>query len=77
MYNRSSGLAVVVPITSHIKGYPFEVIVPPGADVHGAILTDHLRSVDWRARKAERLGKLAPEALNEALKKAALLLALA
>jgi mRNA interferase MazF len=73
-YNRSSGLAVVVPITSHVKGYPFEVRVPTGFRVSGVILSDHLKSVDWRARKAERIGKLPEEALTQALKKASLLI---
>lgn len=74
MYNRSSGLAVVVPITSHIKGYPFEVQIPEGLRVAGAILTDHLKSVDWRARKAERIGALPDETLRQVLRKAALLI---
>jgi mRNA interferase MazF len=73
-YNRSSGLAVVVPITSHVKGYPFEVRLPAGLRVSGAILADQLKSVDWRARNAERIGVLPDAVANEALKKAALLL---
>lgn len=75
VYNRSSGLAVVVPITSHVKGYPFEVQIPAGSRISGVILTDHLKSVDWRARKAERIGKLPEETLKQALRKAALLIA--
>lgn len=74
IYNRSSGLALVVPITSHVKGHPFEVRIPDGLRVSGAILTDHLKSVDWRARKAERIGKLPESTLKTALKKAALLI---
>jgi len=74
MYNRSSGLAIVVPITSHIKGYPFEVEIPSGMRVSGVILTDHLKSVDWRARRAARIGQLPEEILTRALKKAALLI---
>ena len=41
-YNRRSGLALVCPITSHVKGYPFEVELPPGLSVSGVILADHL-----------------------------------
>ena len=74
IYNRSSGLAIVVPITSQIKGYPFEVPIPPGARVSGVILSDHLKSIDWQARGAERIGQLPEETLTEALKKAALLI---
>jgi len=74
MYNRSSGLAVVVPITSNVKGYPFEVQIPDGLRISGVILTDHLKSVDWRAGKAERIGELPESTLRTALKKAALLI---
>ena len=67
-------MAIVVPITSHIKGYPFEVHVPPSFRVSGVILADHLKSVDWRARNAERLGVLPEETLKQALAKAAVLI---
>lgn len=74
MYNRSAGLALVVPVTSQIKGYPFEVIIPPGLPVVGAVLADHVKSVDWRARKAERFSVLPAEAMRQVLQRAALLL---
>jgi mRNA interferase MazF len=74
LYNRNSGLAIVVPITSRVKGHPFEVPVPSGHRVGGVILTDHLKSVDWRARKAERIGVLSVETLNQACKTASLLI---
>ena len=74
-YNRGSGLAVVVPVTSHIKGYPFEVVLPPGLAVSGAVLTDHLKSLDWRARDAAKIGELPSETLHQVLQKAALILA--
>jgi mRNA interferase MazF len=74
MYNRSSGLALVVPVTSHVKGYPFEVILPPGLTVNGAALADHIKSLDWRARKATKVGELSAETLRQILEKAALLL---
>lgn len=51
-YNRKVGLALVCPVTSHVKGYPFEVAIPAGLPVGGVILADHVRSVDWRTRKA-------------------------
>jgi mRNA interferase MazF len=51
-YNRKVGLALVCPVTSREKGYPFEVALPRGLPVDGVILADHVRSVDWRTRKA-------------------------
>jgi len=64
-YNRKTGLAIACPITSHAKGYPFEVALPPGLPVTGVILSDHVRSIDWRARRAERASKADPETLSE------------
>ncbi len=50
-YNKI-GLAIVVPITNQVKGYPFEVPVPAGLATTGVILSDAIKSVDWKARKA-------------------------
>jgi mRNA interferase MazF len=50
-YNRH-GLAIVVPITNQAKGYPFEVPVPAGLATTGVILSDAIRSVNWKARRA-------------------------
>jgi mRNA interferase MazF len=52
-YNRKVGLAIFCPITSHVKGYPFEVIIPEGHKVSGAILSDQVKSLDWHARGAQ------------------------
>ena len=65
IYNAKAGLALVCPITSHAKGYPFEVAVPAGHAATGAILADHLKSVDWKARRAEKLGHCTTEAIDE------------
>ena len=50
-YNRATGLAVVCPITSRIKGYPFEVTIT-GKAIRGVVLSDHLKNLDWQRRKA-------------------------
>jgi len=73
-YNMRSGLALACPITSQVKGYPFEVAVPAGAGATGVILADHLKSIDWKARRAERLGRCPSEALEEVRAKLAPLL---
>ena len=52
-YNGKVGLAILCPITSHVKGYPFEVPLPPGLPVEGVVLSDHAKSLDWRSRGAE------------------------
>lgn len=57
-YNRKVGLALVCPVTSQVKGYPFEVELPDGLAVGGAILCDQIKNLDWRARKARRLDRV-------------------
>ena len=65
IYNGKSGMALCCPITSHIKGYPFEVLVPVGLKTSGAILADHIRNIDWKMRRAEYLCKLPDKVLEE------------
>lgn len=64
-YNSKAGLAVVCPITSQRKGYPFEVVIPPELPIEGVVLSDQVRSVDWRARRATRICGLPETVLAE------------
>lgn len=73
-YNGKVGLALLCPITSQIKGYPFEVRIPDGLDVHGVILSDQVKSLDWRARNAELICEIPEEVVREVLAKALTLL---
>jgi mRNA interferase MazF len=52
-YNGKVGLALFCPVTSKIKGYPFEVRLPDKSAVSGVVLSDQLKSLDWRSRKVE------------------------
>lgn len=54
-YNQKVGLALFCPITSRVKGYPFEVVLPDGLPISGAVLTDQIKSLDWKARRARRI----------------------
>ena len=74
-YNGRVGLVILCPITNQIKGYPFEVVIPPGLDVAGVILSDQVKSLDWRARRAEFIATLPNETITEALQKIGTLLA--
>jgi mRNA interferase MazF len=73
-YNAKVGLALLCPITSQVKGYPFEVAIPEGLPVAGAILSDRIKSLDWRARKAEWVCSLPPQTTAEVLAKSQTLL---
>ncbi len=68
-YNGKVGLAILCPVTNQIKGYPFEVAIPEGLKVTGAILSDQVKNLDWKARESEFLCKLPNAATQEVLKK--------
>jgi mRNA interferase MazF len=72
-YNRKAGLALCCPITTRLKGYPFEVKLPDGLEVRGAVLSDHIKSLDWRVRKAKRLCSAPAEVIEEVAAKIAAL----
>jgi mRNA interferase MazF len=73
-YNRKVGLALFCPITSQVKGYPFEVGIPGGLKVSGAVLSDQVKSLDWRARRASLLCVLPAGTVREVLNKVGALL---
>ena len=68
-YNGKVGLAFLCPITSQVKGYPFEVPIPDGLPVNGFILSDQVKSPDWKARKAEKAYSLPEESMKKVLQR--------
>ncbi|MBX3084907.1 MAG: endoribonuclease MazF [Anaerolineae bacterium] len=68
-YNQVAGLALFCPITSQIKGYPFEVAIPTGLPISGVILADQLRSLDWNARQLAFIAQSPPSVISEVLGK--------
>ena len=68
-YNGKVGLAILCPVTSQVKGYPFEVLLPDGMKLTGAILSDQVKSLDWRARQVEFYVRLPEAVVNEVLGK--------
>jgi len=75
-YNGKTGLAILCPITSHIKGYPFEVVLPEGLPVSGAVLSDQVKSLDWQVRNAELICTLPDEIVSEIMQKLGALLSI-
>ena len=73
-YNGKVGLALLCPITSQVKGYPFEVALPDDLPVSGVILSDQIKSLDWRARKAEMACVLPEDVVNKILQRVKALL---
>ena len=64
-YNGKVGLALCCPITSHSKGYPFEVPLPAGSGVHGVVLCDQIKSLDWRVRRGQRIASVADDVMQD------------
>jgi len=76
-YNMKTSLAIVCPITNKVKGYPFEVALPAGGRIGGVVLSDHLKNLDWRQRRATKVGKVSPAILRSVRERIAALLELA
>ncbi|ADL07295.1 type II toxin-antitoxin system PemK/MazF family toxin [Thermosediminibacter oceani] len=66
-FNQLTGFAVFCPITRQKKGYPFEVELPVGLAVQGVILADQVKSLDWRARQLQIVGRASNEIVSECL----------
>jgi mRNA interferase MazF len=65
LYNRRASLALVCPITSQIKRYPFEVPLPDGFAISGVVLADHVKRADWAARRARFVAKVPTRVMAE------------
>ncbi len=74
-YNGKVGLALLCPITSQVKGYPFEVAIPDDLPVSGVILSDQVKSLDWRARNAEKACALPEDVMVKVLQRVKALIA--
>ena len=73
-YNDKASLILCCPITSQVKGYVFEVPLPPGGSVTGTVLADQLKSLDWRDRKAKRIAKAPDTLVDDVIAKVLVLL---
>jgi mRNA interferase MazF len=68
-YNSKVGLAVLCPITSKKKGYPFEVLLPENVSVNGVVLSDQVKNLDWKIRDIEFICKLDSQSVEEVLER--------
>ncbi len=75
-YNKRVGLALFCPITSVVKGYPFEVELPGDLDLEGAVLSDQIKSLDWRSRKARLICAVQKNVLEDVLAKISVLVSI-
>jgi mRNA interferase MazF len=75
-YNAKARLAIVRPITSHAKGYPFEVPLPGDSTMTGAVLADHVKNLGWNARRVEFAATAPSEVLTDVRERLRVLLGL-
>ena len=68
-YNSKVGLLICCPITSKVKGYPFEVPLPANLGVSGVILADQVKSLDWQARRGDFIVQVSADVLKDVLAK--------
>ncbi len=68
-YNHKVGLALFLPITKQVKGYPFEVSMPADGKVSGVILADQVKSLDWQKRNVSFITQLPSDIMNDAVAK--------
>jgi mRNA interferase MazF len=72
-YNKKTSLAIFMPITTQIKNYPFEVFIGV-KEINGVILSDQVRSLDWRARQAVKITTAPENILQESISKLKLII---
>jgi len=75
IYNGKTGLMLCCPVTSQVKGYPFEVALDKRSGTGGVVLADQVKSVDWRARHADKKGKASKPVVDQVLARIGALLA--
>ncbi len=73
-YNSKVGLIIICPITNQAKGFAFEVKIPERSKVKGVILSDHVKSADWRTREIEFICRLPETIIEEVIEKLSVLL---
>jgi mRNA interferase MazF len=75
-YNAKARLAIACPLTSHVKGYPFEVALPADGRVTGVVLADHVPNLDWGARRVEFAATVSEDVLTDVRERLRVLLGL-
>ncbi|MEZ5422045.1 MAG: endoribonuclease MazF [Pyrinomonadaceae bacterium] len=68
-YNSKVGLGLFCPITTKVKGFPFEVQIPANSKVSGVVLSDQVRSLDWKVRRAEFIESMSDSVTEKILER--------
>ena len=73
-YNAAAGLCVFCPITSRVRNYPFEAMLPDNAGLNGVVLADQPRSISWEKRPIRHAGRASAIVLTEVRERLAVVL---
>lgn len=73
-YNLKTGLAIFVPVTTKEKGYPFEVVIPNDLKISGVVLSDQVKSLDWKSRRVKFISRVPEDTVQDVLEKLRVLL---
>ncbi len=68
IYNEKTSLCICLPITSKIKGYPFEVTLPKNLEIQGVILSDQIKNLDFSVRDISFICKVSPSVVKSVQK---------
>jgi mRNA interferase MazF len=67
LFNRHTGLAIVCPLTSTERQFPFHVAVVDNPEVTGFVMVEQIKSIDFSAHKARRIGMASERLLEEVI----------
>ena len=67
LFNRSTGLVIVCPLTNSDRGFPFHIPVPENSALTGFVMVEQVKSLDFRARQAKRIERAPDKLLTEVL----------
>ena len=67
LFNEHTGLCIACPITNTCRDYPFHVSIPKGQDITGFVMVEQVKSLDFRSRRARRIGRAPTHVLEETL----------
>ncbi len=67
LFNQHTGMCIVCPVTNTRRDFPFHVAIPQGEDMTGVVMTEQVKSVDYRSRRVKRIGVASESVLDEVL----------
>ncbi len=67
LFNERTGLAIVCPLTTADRSFPFHVAVIGNPEVHGFVMAEQVKSIDYGSRRAKQIGKASNDLVADVL----------